>query len=79
MRAVAPSVALRDYVTGNVTIDALIDESGHVTSTKILSGPAMLHKSAIEALRQYRYEPALKNGKAVSAHVTVTVPFWFEP
>ncbi|MGB8474372.1 MAG: TonB family protein [Candidatus Acidiferrum sp.] len=79
VRAVAPSDALRDYVTGNVTIDALIDESGHVTSMKILSGPAMLHKAAIEALRQYRYEPARKNGKRVSAHVTVTVPFWFEP
>jgi periplasmic protein TonB len=79
VRAVAPSDALRDYVTGNVTLDALIDESGHVKSMKVLSGPAMLHKAAMEALREYRYEPARHNGKRVSAHLTVTIPFWFEP
>ncbi len=79
VRAVAPSDALRDYVTGNVTLDALIDESGHVKSMKVLSGPAMLHKAAMEALREYRYEPARHNGRRVSAHITVTIPFWFEP
>jgi TonB family protein len=79
VRAVAPSDALRDYVTGNVTLDAVIDESGHVKSIKVLSGPAMLHKAAMEALREYRYEPARHNGKRVSAHITVTIPFWFEP
>ncbi|MGH9743799.1 MAG: energy transducer TonB [Candidatus Acidiferrum sp.] len=79
VRAVAPAEALRDFMTGNVTLDALIDESGRVKSMKILSGPEMFHKAAIEALRQYRYEPARRNGKRVSAHITVLVPFWFEP
>lgn len=79
MRAVAPADALRQFVTGNVTLDAVVDKSGHVESMKVLSGPASFHKAAMEALKQYRYKPARQNGKAVAAHVTVTVPFWFEP
>jgi TonB family protein len=79
VRAVAPGDALRQFVTGNVTLDALIDKNGEVKSMKVLSGPASFHKAAMDALKQYRYEPARQNGKPVSAHVTVTVPFWFEP
>jgi TonB family protein len=79
VRAVAPGDALRQFVTGNVTLDALIDKNGEVKSMKVLSGPASFHKAAMEALKQYRYEPARQNGRPVSAHITVTVPFWFEP
>jgi len=79
VRAIAPSAALKEFFTGNVTLDALIDESGHVKSMKVLSGPPSFHKAAMEALKHYRYEPARQNGKPVSAHLTVLVPFWFEP
>lgn len=79
VRAVAPADALRHYVTGNVTLDAVIDKTGHVQSMKVLSGPPSFHKPAMDALREYRYKPATRNGKPVAAHVTVTVPFWFEP
>jgi len=79
VRAVAPGNALRSFVTGNVTLDALIDKSGHVATMKVLSGPASFHKAAMNALKQYRYEPARQNGQPVAAHITVTVPFWFEP
>jgi hypothetical protein len=30
-------------------------------------------------MKQYLYEPAKKNGKAVSAHVQVSLQFWYEP
>jgi protein TonB len=79
VRAVAPGDALRSFVTGNVTLDALIDKSGHVQSMKVLSGPPSFHKAALEALKQYRYEPARQHGQPISAHLTVTVPFLFEP
>lgn len=66
-------------MTGNVTLDALIDETGRVRTMKVLSGPESFHKAAMEALREYRYAPAEKNGKPVAAHIKVMVPFWFEP
>ena len=78
-RVVAPSAALRGFKTGNVTIDALVDESGHVQTMKVLSGPPSFYKAAMAALKRYEYEPARQNGKPVPSHVTVMVPFWFEP
>src|SRR5437016_2374603 len=79
VRAIAPPDALRDFVTGNVTLDAVVDPSGQVKSMKVLSGPASFHTAAMEALKQYRYEPATQRGKPVAAHITVTIKFWFEP
>ena len=79
VRAVAPGDALRQFMTGNVTLDAIVDNRGRVQSMKVLSGPPSFHKAAMDALKHYRYEPARQNGKPVSAHVTVTIPFWFEP
>jgi protein TonB len=79
VRAIAPPDALRDFVTGNVTLDAVVDPSGRVKSMKVLSGPASFHTAAMDALKQYRYEPAIQRGKPVADHITVTIKFWFEP
>jgi TonB family protein len=65
--------------TAIVTLNALVDSSGHVKSMKVLSGPASLREAAISALKQYRYAPARQLGKPVPAHVTVTINFLFEP
>jgi periplasmic protein TonB len=79
VRPNAPPDAILGYVTGDVAVDAAVDPSGRVNSVKVLSGPASLHKAAVNAVKQYRYEPATQNGKPVSAHVNVTIQFWFEP
>jgi TonB family protein len=79
VRAIASPEALRDFATGNVTLDAVVDPSGHVKPMKVLSGPPSLRDAAMEALKQYQYEPATQRGKPVAAHVTVTVKFLFEP
>ncbi len=79
VKPVAPAEALKNYVTGNVNLDALVDAAGHVKSVTVISGPAKLRDTAIEDMKQYLYEPAKKNGKAVSAHVQVSLQFWYEP
>ena len=58
-----------------VLIDALIDENGRVSSMRVVSGPVLLHQSAMEALKQWKYQAATLDGKAVSMHLTVTVQF----
>jgi hypothetical protein len=35
----------------------------------------LLHQAAMDALRQWRYEPAMLDGKAVAMHLTVTIQF----
>jgi protein TonB len=70
-----PSLARTQHVSGGVTIDALIDANGRVTKMKVLSGPTLLEQAAMDALRQWKYEPAMLDGKAVPMHLTVTIQF----
>ena len=79
VKPVAPAEALKNYITGNVKLDALVDAMGHVKSVTVLSGPAKLRQTAVEDMKQYAYEPAKKNGKSVPAHVQVSLQFWYEP
>jgi protein TonB len=79
VQAVASIEALRDFERGNVVIDAVVGASGEITSMNVLSGPPSLRDLALDYLKQYRYEPATRNGQPVPAHVTVTIRFRFEP
>jgi hypothetical protein len=76
-RAIASLDNLRDFETGSVVIDAIIDTEGNVTSPKVLSGPPSLRWPAFQALKNYKYEPAMENGRPVAAHVTVKIQFHF--
>jgi TonB family protein len=69
------SLARTQHVSGDVKIDALIDANGRVTSMKVISGPTLLHQSATDALRQWKYKPATLDGKPVPMHLTVTLQF----
>ncbi len=70
-----PALAKNQHVAGDVRVDALIDASGRVTTMKVVSGPTLLHQAAMDALRQWKYQPATLNGNAVPMHLTVTIQF----
>ena len=70
-----PVLARNQHVAGDVRIDALIDANGHVTTMKVISGPTLLHQAAMDALRQWKYQPASLDGKPVPMHLTVTLQF----
>ena len=77
-RAVASLEDLHDFETGSVVIDAIIDTTGNVTSPTVLSGPPSLRRPALEALKYYKYVPAVQNGQPVAAHVSIKIQFHFE-
>lgn len=79
VKAVPPPEAVRGFATGDVELDAIVDANGRVKSANVLSGPDSLKSAAIDAVKQYKYEPAMQGGKPVAAHVKVTVQFWYEP
>jgi protein TonB len=70
-----PKLAKSQRVSGNVLIDALIDPAGHVTVMNVVSGPTLLHQAAMDALKQWKYQPASLDGKPVPMHLTVTIRF----
>ncbi|HEX4379861.1 MAG TPA: TonB family protein [Candidatus Acidoferrum sp.] len=72
---VYPQLARAQHIAGAVLIDALIDANGRVSAMKVVSGPVLLHQSAMEALRQWKYQAATLDGKTVPMHLTVTIQF----
>jgi TonB family protein len=70
-----PAIAKTQHIQGDVQIDALVDVSGRVSSMKITAGPVLLHQAAMDALRQWKYQPATLDGNPVAMHLAVTVQF----
>jgi protein TonB len=70
-----PTLAKTQRIQGAVLVDALVDASGRVSAMKVVSGPVLLHQAAMDALRQWKYQPATLDGKPVPMHLTVTVQF----
>jgi periplasmic protein TonB len=72
---VYPSLARAQHIEGQVLVDALVDVNGRVSSMKVVSGPVLLHQAAMDALRQWKYQAAILDGKPVPMHLTVTIQF----
>jgi len=72
---VYPPLAKSQHISGDVKVDALIDERGRVTATKVISGPTLLQQAAMDTLKLWRYQPATLDGKPVPMHLTVTLQF----
>jgi TonB family protein len=72
---VYPAIAKSQHIAGTVVIDALIDLNGTVSTMKVISGPALLHQAAMDALRQWKYQPATLDGNPVPMHLNVSLQF----
>jgi TonB family protein len=72
---VYPDAAKQAGVEGPVRLKAVIGKDGTVQSLRVRSGDAALVDAAVEAVRQWRYQPTLVDGKPVSVITTVTVDF----
>ena len=70
-----PSLAQSAHVQGVVILEAIVDATGAVTSVQVLRSIPLLDQAAIDAVRQWRYTPAMLNGSPVPVIMTVTVNF----
>ena len=70
-----PDIARTQHLSGNVQIDASIAADGNVGAMKVLSGPTLLHQAALNAVKQWKFQPAELDGKPTAMHLTVTVQF----
>jgi protein TonB len=74
-RPVYPAMAKQSNVEGDVTISADIDATGKVVGAKAVGGPMFLRQAAVDAVREWKYEPALVNGKPGAAQITIKIQF----
>jgi TonB family protein len=76
---VYPEIARQAQVEGTVILEATTDEKGNVVSVKVLRSIPVLDQAAIDAVRQWKYEPMIINGKSQKIPFTVTVRFRLNP
>jgi TonB family protein len=68
--------ARKNQITGTVRLSAIFTSSGQVTSIRATKElPFGLTEKAIAAARQIRFEPAMKDGRAVSMYMTLEYNF----
>jgi TonB family protein len=70
-----PTMAKQAGVEGQVTIDAVIDTTGRLTSMKVVSGALLLQQAALDSLRNWKYEPGYLDDKPVPVSTSITVKF----
>jgi TonB family protein len=58
-----------------VNLWVTVSKTGTVSDVEVVSGPPKLLVAAIDAVRQWKYEPVLLNGEPKEAHTVVTFDF----
>lgn len=68
--------ARKAKVAGNVLVNLYVDQRGLPSHVHVIRGVGMgLDEKAVEAVRQYRFKPAMENGKPVLVELNVEVNF----
>jgi periplasmic protein TonB len=72
---VYPVLAKQTKLEGIVSIDAVIDTEGNVVEMRVVSGNPLLIPAALQAVRQWKYEPTYLNDQPIAVQLIVTVMF----
>lgn len=70
-----PQLAVTARVSGVVTVQVLIDESGRVMSAQAISGHSLLRAAAAQAARQARFSPTVLGDQPVKVSGVITYNF----
>jgi protein TonB len=70
-----PALARQARIQGNVVLHAIIDKDGRVGELQVVSGHPLLVQAALEAVKNWRYQPTQLNGEPVEVDTTITVSF----
>jgi protein TonB len=62
-------------VQGVVILECTIGSDGRITDVKVLRGIPLLDAAAVDAVKQWVYEPTLVNGVPARVIMTVTLKF----
>jgi protein TonB len=70
-----PAIPKTMHLQGTVVLLATISRTGTIENLRVVSGPALLQQTALDAVQQWRYRPYLLNGEPVEVETTVRVDF----
>lgn len=72
---VYPPLARQARIQGTVNLNVVVDQDGNVQDISLISGHPMLVPAAIEAVKQWKYQPYLVNGVPLNVETQVQVNF----
>ena len=70
-----PQMAAMTRLQGIVRLTALIGKDGAIQNLQLVSGPSLLAKAAIDAVKQWVYQPTVLNGEPVEVQTQIDVNF----
>ncbi|HTC92929.1 MAG TPA: TonB family protein [Terriglobales bacterium] len=72
---VYPPIAKMARVEGVVVLDVVLNKNGELAEVKVVSGPAMLARGALDAVRQWHFKPYIVDGSPIEIESQVTMSF----
>jgi len=75
VQPIYPPLARQTRISGTVRLHAIIAKNGSVEQLTVESGHPLLVQSALDAVRQWRYQPTLLNGDPVEVDTEIDVIF----
>src|SRR5215470_15750215 len=75
VQPVYPPLARQTRISGTVRLHAIISKDGTIQQLEVISGHPLLQQAALDAVRQWRYQPTLLNGEPVEVDTTIDVIF----
>jgi len=75
VKPVYPPIARITRTQGTVVLEAVINKQGTIDTLRVLSGHPVLAQAALDAVKQWKYQPTILNGDPIEVLTTVTVMF----
>jgi len=75
VQPIYPPLARQTRISGTVRLHAIIGKDGTIQSLEVMNGHPLLQQAALDAVRQWRYQPTLLNGEPVDVDTTIDVIF----
>jgi general secretion pathway protein A len=70
-----PQLASSSGISGGVVLNAHIDEAGKVQAVQAISGDPVLVRAAVDAVRQWEYQPSLVDGQPRQSDMRIVITF----
>jgi len=70
-----PPLAKTAHVAGTVELHATIATNGTIKDLRAVNGPVMLRQAAVDAVKNWRYQPYKLNNQPVEVETTINVIF----
>jgi protein TonB len=75
VQPIYPPLARQTRISGTVRLHAIISKDGTIIQLEVINGHPLLQQAALDAVRQWRYQPTLLNGEPVEVDTTIDVIF----